>query len=279
MFNKLNFHPLHGWEETRNTIQDFTSIMVDIQKGLVAKDSNQTQLALEIHPEGIRTKQMPYPDKKLESIQLNLDFSNHKLIIQNSIGNRQEFYLESITSTNKFYQAIQKSIQSFNLPIKIPPSSMRQDKSTVYESGFATKYFENISSLRRFIHRWKQSHPYTFSNFHFWHTRFQASIEAYGTKSIYYQNDEGTFESPAQISFGFSASDPLIREPYIYANPWPFDSKFTHKPLPSYARWFTESWQGSLIQLSTLVHAPNHQEMLTNYFNAVVQTVAPTLDH
>ena len=277
MISKFNFTPLIEWEQTKTAIQAFTSEIVHIQKSLYPAQSDHSHLALELHTDGIRSKNLAYPQKKLESIQINLDLKNHKIVSTNSMGSRQEFYLASIKSTHHLNQIIQNSIQSFNLPIQIPQPFTQQSIPTSYLPHQATPYFENISSLRRFVQSWKHSTAYPFSSFNFWPIRMQTSIEAFGDRTVYFKNDEGTFESPAQISFGFSTANPVIKEPYIFANPWPFKNEFTHRPLPSYARWYTESWEGSLIQLSTLINPITSQETLANFFNAVIQASASYL--
>ena len=277
MISKHKFSPLVDWDQTKYAIQIFALELVHIQQALYPAQKDHSHLSLELHPDGIRTKRLPYPQKKLEFIQIDLNFSAHKIITNNSMGNRQEFYLSKINSSHHLNQIIKNAAQSFNLPISLPQPSTSQAKRTAYLTTQAEPFFGNLSSLRRFFQTWKNTQTYPFSDFQFWPMRMQSSIEIFGTRMVYFKNEEGTFESPAQISFGFSVANSVIPEPYIFANPWPFKNEFTHRPLPAYARWYTESWEGSLIPISVLFDTKTAYDTLSNYFSAVIQASASTL--
>ncbi len=277
MISKHKFSPLTEWDQTKFAIQTFALELLHIQQALYPPQKDHSHLALDLHPDGIRTKLLPYPHKKLESIQIDLNFSTHKIVISNSIGNRQEFYLTNLNSSHHLNQIIRNSAQSFNLPITLPQPSTSQAKRTAYLAQQAEPFFGNLSALRRFFQTWKNSQPYPFSNFQFWPMRMQSSIEAYGTRIVYFKNEEATIESPAQVSFGFSAANNTNPEPYIFANPWPFKNEFTHRPLPAYARWYTESWEGALVPITALYDTKIVYDTLSNFFSAVIQASASTL--
>lgn len=277
MLSKLNFIPHPEWDLSKHALQVFANEIVHIQESLLPAQPSHAHRALDLHPEGIQSKALPYPQKKLESIQINLNLANHKIITTNSIGSRQEFYLASIKSSHHLNQIIQRAVQSFNLPIQLAPPSTSQAIPTTYLPHTVTPFFQNISSLRRFVQRWKNTTAMPFNHFQFWPKRLQTSIETFGTRTVYFKNDQGTFESPAQISFGFSVANAVVRQPYVFANPWPFQNEITHRPLPAYARWYTESWQGSLLPLTELTNSTAVQDKLTHFFNAVVQAAHPYL--
>ena len=79
-------------------------------------------------------------------------------------------------------------------------------------------------------------------------------------------------------SMGFSPGDSGHPEPYFYSNPWPFEKEvLLDKLLPEGARWFTEGWEGSLLEYSELVGDPRGEERLLSYARAVYELAAPTL--
>ncbi len=49
------------------------------------------------------------------------------------------------------------------------------------------------------------------------------------------------------------------------------------KPLPSGARWFTESWQGSILEYASLVGEGRAEDKLLDYARAVYKFASPTL--
>ncbi|NIM24684.1 MAG: hypothetical protein GTO43_10455, partial [Armatimonadetes bacterium] len=79
------------------------------------------------------------------------------------------------------------------------------------------------------------------------------------------------------INFGFSPGDGSYPTPYFYSNPWPFDRAFMDTSLPSGARWFTESWEGSLLPYATLVGEADADKLLLDYFQAVYEVASPRL--
>ena len=66
--------------------------------------------------------------------------------------------------------------------------------------------------------------------------------------------------------------------PYFYSNPWPFEAeKLTNHSLPEGARWFTESWQGTILPYDELAGDPNAENRLKEYARAVFDIALPTL--
>ena len=86
---------------------------------------------------------------------------------------------------------------------------------------------------------------------------------------------------PSNLRHKLASDSPLPTtsnpEPYIFANPWPFKNEFTHRPLPAYARWYTESWEGALVPITALYDTKIVYDTLSNFFSAVIQASASTL--
>ena len=81
-------------------------------------------------------------------------------------------------------------------------------------------------------------------------------------------------EHPAQLNFGFYPGG----EPYIYANPWPFESDaLLAVELPSGAEWHTEDWQGSMLNYDEVAGSYGSADRILDYLGAVFEAVAPTL--
>jgi hypothetical protein len=93
-----------------------------------------------------------------------------------------------------------------------------------------------------------------------------------------YQEGGQIEKYPSQLNLGFSPGESSHPEPYFYSNPWPFEGdQLVDKPLPSGARWFTESWQGSILEYNSLVGDSQAEDKLLAYARAVYDLASPTL--
>ena len=108
-----------------------------------------------------------------------------------------------------------------------------------------------------------------------WPHNFDLAFEWFGTRTVMYDEPGGQRELPSQINFGFAPGDDSHPDPYFYSNPWPFDEQLVTRELPSGARWFTESWKGTLLPYSAMVGQPD--EKLLDYYRAVYELASPDL--
>jgi hypothetical protein len=110
-----------------------------------------------------------------------------------------------------------------------------------------------------------------------WPHGFDLAFEWFGTRMIEFaEHGEKSFY-PSQINLGFSPGEPSHPRPYFYSNPFPFEDIFETQPLPHGAQWFTVSWQGSIMEYTSLVDDPQAGEKLQAYAKAVFDITSPSL--
>ena len=86
-----------------------------------------------------------------------------------------------------------------------------------------------------------------------------------------------TEEQPSQMTFCLAPGASRHPEAYYYSNPWPCQESLVGRELPGGARWFTESWQGTLLSYAEIADHESGAEKLAAYFKAVYDLASPLL--
>jgi hypothetical protein len=102
-------------------------------------------------------------------------------------------------------------------------------------------------------------------------------IEWFGSKQVEYEKDGEITKYPAQLNLGLSLGESSHPEPYFYSNPWPFGESLTSQALPEGARWFAESWQGTMLPYAEIAGDDNAGERLYEYAQRVYEVASPML--
>jgi len=92
--------PIEEWEETKNLLHLYLQIVGKIRMKLFPKKNHWWHVTLFISPRGLTTRPIPYDGRIFE---INLDLSDHKLIIICSDGTSRDFKINNL-SVAEFYK-------------------------------------------------------------------------------------------------------------------------------------------------------------------------------
>lgn len=185
--------------------------------------------------------------------------------------------IEGLSST-EFGDQLLEAAADLRLTGDYDRTKFENDEARIYNEADAKKYF----SALKFADLILKEHWVNISGevgpVQLWPHNFDLAFEWFGTRVIDSGAEAKKIETGSQLNLGFAPGDDSHPEPYFYSNSWPFEKEILlDKNLPAGARWFTESWQGTLLPYNELVGDICARERLLEYANTVYQFSLPTL--
>ncbi|MFQ5781871.1 MAG: hypothetical protein ACE5GR_02300 [Nitrosopumilus sp.] len=155
-------------------------------------------------------------DNNIE-IKIHL-LTGQMLYFENEIGSFIDLYCDDIL------EKLKSIISTKNL--KITPKHLNNPS----EQELAN-YHDFAKKASQMLELFRMSLRDNFTLIHLWPHHFDFSLEWF------------TGNKDEQIGIGISPGDKQYLNPYLYMNPWPFNSKITQESLPIGA-WHTNGWNG-----------------------------------
>lgn len=109
--------PQSAWSDTCATLHMWMQIVGKIRMALTPALNHTWHVALYLTARGITTSPMPYGSRMLE---IEFDFLEHLLRIDDSNGNSRHFLLEPMTVA-EFYRRVMDALDSLSMPVPIWP--------------------------------------------------------------------------------------------------------------------------------------------------------------
>jgi hypothetical protein len=275
--SKEQFPALIGWDSTRAAIQGYVLIISAIRSRIIEPHLENWHIALSPTSEGIVAADIPFPNSKPEKFSILLNLNSHKLIASTSIGGLREIKITPKLTPFDLARRLVDTMSGFGIQAEFVFPELEDNPPNMYNPDHATAFFTALSLINRIYKQWQSEISAESCPILFWPHDFDLSFKCYGSKKIFYEQDGSHLEGRSHCQFGFLPGDSVINEPYLYARPWPFDSSITHSPLPKESRWYTESWEGSLLPYGNLVTHNNAKELVYEYLHSVYNACKPTL--
>jgi hypothetical protein len=207
-----------------------------------------------------------------------MDLLGHRVVLFTSRGEVRGFSMREGLSASAFGDRVLGAVADLGLSGKYAREKFENDEPREYDPAAAEDYFTALVNAERVFKKHRAGLGGEVGPVQLWPHGFDLAFEWFGTRTVAYEERGETQQYPSQINLGFSPGDPDHPEPYFYSNPWPFETdRLLGKPLPSGARWFTEGWQGSMLEYDSLVGDSQAEENLLAYARAVYDLASPTL--
>jgi len=276
MSTEAIFPNLTGWEPTRDTLHAYSRVIGVIPRAHAEFHPRWWHISLKVQPDGLATDRMRLPDGG--TFWLKMDLVNHKVILFAKEIRLAEFSMLNGTSASAFGDQVLSALADLGLKTDYVRKKFESDKPRPYDAVHAGKYLTVIVNVDRILKRHRDSLSGECGPVQLWPHGFDLAFEWFGKRLVKYTENDKEKESPAQLNLGFSPGDSSHPKPYFYSNPWPFEKEaLVNKPLPAGARWFTDSWQGSILPYAELMGDSQAEERLLEYARSVYQISAPTL--
>lgn len=276
MSNDNLFPSLKGWQPTRDTLQLYAKAVGVVPRAHAEFDPKWWHISLKVIPDGLVTDDMALSDGG--AFNIKMDLTRHMVILSTSQGLVREFDMTAGLSATEFGNEILSAVADLGLKGEYDRTRFENEEPRVYKPEDAKKYFTALKNADRIFKEHRASLSGEVSPVQLWPHHFDLAFEWFGTLMVVTGEGGEATQNPAQLNLGFSPGDDSYTEPYFYSNPWPFESdRLADKPLPQGARWFTVSWQGTMLPYAELVGDSQAEERLKGYAKAVYALSSPTL--
>ena len=276
MSSKAFFPPLTGWEPTRKTLHLYSKVVGVVPRAHAEFHPKWWHISLKVRPDGLVTDNMPLPGGGI--FALKMDLLGHKVVLFTSRGETREFSLTGGLSASAFGDQVLGAVTDLGLTGEYAREKFENDEPRQYDPAAAERYFTAVVNADRLFKKHRASLSGEVGPVQLWPHGFDLAFEWFGTRTVEYEEGGQIEKYRSQINLGFSPGESSHPEPYFYSNPWPFEAdQLVNKPLPSGARWFTESWQGSVLEYASLVGDSQAEDKLLAYARAVYDLASPTL--
>jgi hypothetical protein len=207
-----------------------------------------------------------------------MDLLGHKVVLFTSRGEVREFSMTQGLSATAFGDRVLGAVSDLGLSGEYAREKFENDEPREYDPAMASDYLTALVNVDRTFKKHRAALTGDMGPVQLWPHHFDLAFEWFGTRTVEYEEHGHVEKYPSQLNLGFSPGDSGHPEPYFYSNPWPFEmDHLVRNTLPSGARWFTEGWEGSLLDYDSLVDDSQAEEKLLAYAQAVYDLASPTL--
>jgi hypothetical protein len=272
MFSKDFFPPLTEWEATHKTLHLYSNVVGVVPRAHAEFHPKWWHISLKVQPEGLVTDNMPLPGGGIFS--LKMDLLQHKVVLTTSRGDVREFSMTEGLSASAFGDQVLAAVADLGLTAEYARGKFEDDEARQYDPAAAARFLTALVNADRIFKKHRAGLTGEVGPVQLWPHGFDLAFEWFGTRVEEYEEDGEIVKHPSQINLGFYPGG----EAYFYSNPWPFETdQLVNNPLPSGASWFTESWQGSMLEYAKLIGDSQAEEKLLAYAKAVYDLASPTL--
>lgn len=270
------FPQFEDWAETKATLHAYSKVVGAIPRTHAIFHPKWWHISLKVVPDGLITDNMPLPGGGI--FALKMDFLAHHILLQTSRGETQTWDMTGGKTANQLAENILSAVADLGLQGEYARQKFESEQPRVYNPDHAETYFSVLTNIEQAFHQHRATLTGEVGPIQLWPHGFDLSFEWLGTRQIEYEEHGQKASYPSQINLGFSPGEPTHPAPYFYSNPFPFEPEhLLARPLPHGARWFTESWQGSLLNYTNLVGVPNGIQKIQDYARTVFELASPTL--
>jgi hypothetical protein len=276
MSSETIFPSLTGWDATCETLHLYSKVVGVVPRAHAEFHPKWWHVSLKVQPDGFVTDSMVLPDGG--SFSLKMDLRQHKVVLSTSRGEVREFSMTEGLSASAFGDRVLGAVADLGLAAEYARERFEDDEPREYDPAMAEEFLRAVVNADRIFKKHRAGLSGEVGPVQLWPHGFDLAFEWFGTRMVEYEEQGKVEKHPSLLNLGFSPGEPTHPEPYFYSNPWPFEADLlVDKPLPSGARWFTESWQGSILPYNLLVGDSQAEEKLLAYARAVYEISAPTL--
>lgn len=277
---------LEGWEPTRDTLHRYSKFLGAVRQTLVPAHPHWWHAGLKVHPAGITTGLVALPgsssdaDPEPEGLKLTLDLVEHKMEVSRRGDESRELPLGAGLTASELAAQSLEYLREMGIHLEVDAARYADDSPRAYDPAHAQAYLAALNRFHRAFdgaaQHLRAAHEADLSPIHIWPHHFDLSFECFGEREDTYEEDGEMKVGKAQIGFGFASGDAEHPEPYLYAQPWPFEEELTLAPLPRPATWITAPWKGAQMSYGAL-RERGDDGAIQAFIEAVYEAAEPIL--
>ena len=268
------FPPLARWAPTRDTLSLYAAAVGVVPRALSDPHPQWWHISLKVNEQGAATDPIPLPEFAGATFQLSMNLRAHTVDVSTSKGEVRSLSMTEGLSSTEFGNCLLSMLGDLRIEAEFERMKYENDEPRIYDTQAAGRYLDILLKTARVLGHHKSNLDGKTGPIQLWPHNFDLAFEWFGTLPVPH-GDDG--ELPSQINFGLAPGDSSHEEAYFYSNPWPFQDSLTDRELPDGARWFTESWQGTLLPYADIASDDAGEVKLLTFYEAVNDLASPLL--
>lgn len=266
------------WEPTRATLHAYAKVIGTVPRALAEPHPKWWHVSLKVAPEGLATDRFRPLGGSDFTLQLLMDLVDHSIKVYKDDALSYQVSMTEGLSAVQLADQLEDHLRSLGVNVELERTKFEGAVIGDYDLSVVEAYFRAVSAVDEVIKEVRESLDGDIGIVQLWPHNFDLALEWFSPKMVQYEHNGEISETPAQINFGFAPGDSSHPSPYFYSCPLPFDEDaYTELPLPSGARWFQASWEGSILPYDTLVRESDFRSQLKDYFLTVYRLASPLL--
>lgn len=259
--------PLAEWQETRDTIAGYAQLIGKIRRALTPHQKHWWHVSLRVAATGLTTTPIPAADKTLE---LLLDFTDHRLHITTSHGERRHIPLPG-QSPGVLKDETLGVLDDLGVHPDIDHALFPAEGPSAYDAAAVSRFWQALSQVDIVFKTFRHGFRGESSPVQLWPHHFDLAVVWFSGRLVPDQDPANPEWSDEQMNFGFVTGDGGIPEPYFYVTAYPVPDGLTDTELPLGAYWQTEGWTGAVLPYRELGGDPAPKQRLLHFLQTVHQ--------
>lgn len=247
---------LSQWEPTRNTLHAISGVLSALRKAYTDPQPLALHLSLYIIPAGLSTG-------GTSAGRFVLNFANATLEYYKPNRTVVWLPLSRYATSADLMGALLGEITADMPDASVPVISAPEITPLYVQDEQIKAYGQTLQMIYTAISRVRGRLLGTMTPIVVWSHGFDVS-------TLWFKGSELDEDQP-HINIGFSPGSAGFPRPYVYVYAYPMPDGFETLPLPSLARWYTDTWKGAVIDYDALLTQkdllPTLETQLTEIFD------------
>jgi hypothetical protein len=279
--------PLADWRATYATLHMWSQIVGKTRLALAPMENHWWQVALYLTARGLTTSAMPHGN---DSVEVQLDFISHQLLIQKSDGSQRSFALTSM-SVADFFARYMRALHDLGIEPAIYASPVevvtaipfaQDDEHATYDAHAAQQCWRIFLDTQRVMKNFRGAFTGKQSPVHFFWGSFDLACTRFSGRRAP-RHPGGAPHCPDRVmveayshecsSCGFWPGDETS-PPSFYAYAYPEPQGYAARAVAPAPAHYDTATREYLLPYATLCAAPNPDELLLRFFQTTYEAAA-----
>lgn len=254
--------PLSAWQDTRDTLADYTRFVRRIRQFNSPPQKHYWHISLRPNATGLTSTPIRTPEGII--YELEFDFTEHVLRLKTSHGDQLEVPLLG-QSAKQFKEETLAMLAELGIKPKYDEQEFNDDTARTYDETAVATYWDALIEIDSLLKEFRAGYYEETGAVQFWPHHFDLAMLWFSGRKVPGQDLDNPDYANEQMNFGFSTGDDGIPEPYFYATAYPTPDGWSGSNLPDGAYWNHEGWTGAVLPYQKVVEAQNGRQLLLDF--------------
>jgi hypothetical protein len=275
------------WQATQETLHMWMQIIGKIRLALATRINHWWHVTLYATSRGLTTSPMPYGNR---TIQIDFDFTDHRLLFQTSDGRQESIPLRPM-SVATFYTQVLERMNTLGMPLKIRPIPSEvpdpipfdQDEThAAYDADAVTRFWKATLETERIFTQFRSRFIGKVSPVQFFWGGFDLAVTRFsGRRAPEHGSVPNIPDSVVKTAYshevsscGFWPGGAMLPEPIFYAYAYPTPEGFGNASINVPEAYFHETLGEFILPYEAVRTAVNPDKLLLTFLQNTYEAAA-----